>query len=212
MNDMIQTGFDYAALQANVAIAARATGERLRMRLKRTVQDIIENGKDLVEIKPQLEGHFDKWFEDETGLERTAAYRFMGAFEKFGNGTLHNATSFSPTVIYLLSAPSTPDAVIEKAIEKSDTGAKVTVADVKDWKAELDAATQRCEEFRHESNERRKTIRELETQIAPPRARAHRGPCGPRLYPRHCSPARTGEPIVNQIKYVKTYLLPRAHG
>lgn len=31
--------------------------------------------------------------------------------------------------------------------------------------AELDAATQRCEEFRQESNERRKTIRELETQI-----------------------------------------------
>ena len=31
--------------------------------------------------------------------------------------------------------------------------------------AELDAATQRCEEFRQESNERRKTIRTLEEQI-----------------------------------------------
>ena len=123
-------------------------------------------------VKPSLEGRFDAWFESETGLERTAAYRFVGAFEKFGNGALHNATSFSPTVIYLLSAPSTPESVIDKAVAKAETGEKVTVADVKDWKADYESerqarltAEQRAQEFGAESNDRRIKIRELEAQI-----------------------------------------------
>ncbi len=112
MSAMTQTGFDYAALPVDAALNARAAAERIKLRLKRTVEDIIEIGRELTAVKPSLEGRFDAWFESETGLERTAAYRFVGAFEKFGNGALHNATSFSPTVIYLLSAPSTPESVI----------------------------------------------------------------------------------------------------
>lgn len=97
----------------------------------------------------------------------TAAYEMIHIATRFGgeNEVRIDALHFSQTVLARLSAPSTPDAIIEKAIEKAESGAKVTVADVKDWKAELDAATQRCEEFKQESNERRKTIRTLEEQI-----------------------------------------------
>ena len=41
---------------------------------------------------------------------------------RFGGGAYNNYTSLSPTVIYLLSAPSTPEAVIEKAVAKSESG------------------------------------------------------------------------------------------
>ena len=80
-----------------------------------------------------------------------------------------------PTILYALSAPATPDTVIDKAIAKAESGEKVTIADVKDWKAleaELNterrarlAAEQRAREFGAESNDRRKEIRELKTQI-----------------------------------------------
>lgn len=165
MSDMMQTGFDYGALPVEVGISGRIIGERLRTRLKRTVQDIIESGKDLISIKPNLEGCFDAWFEHETGLDRQMAYKFIAAADRFGDGAYNNYTALSPTVIYLLSAPSTPESVIDRAIEQAEAGDKVTVADVKQWKEAAQAASQRAEEFRQESNARRKKIRELEQQV-----------------------------------------------
>lgn len=165
MNDMMQTGFDYAALPVDAALNARAAAERIKLRLKRTVEDIIEIGRELTAVKDELpHGQFLPWIAAEFEMDQKTAFNFMSVSERFGN-KLGIIPNFKPTILYALAAPSTPDSVIEKAIEKAESGAKVTVADVKDWKAELDAATQRCEEFRQESNERRKTIRELETQI-----------------------------------------------
>ncbi|MBK8897014.1 MAG: hypothetical protein IPN66_07255 [Candidatus Competibacteraceae bacterium] len=126
--------------------------------IKRTVQDILESGKDLIQVKPILSGNFEAWFELETGLDRQMAYKFIQAAEKFGDGMYNNYTSLSPTVLYLISAPSTPETVVTQAIEKAESGEKVTVADVKEWK-------QRCEEFRKESNDRRLKIRDLEAKI-----------------------------------------------
>lgn len=70
-------------------------------------------------------------------------------------------STISPTVLYLLSAPSTPDAVIDKALEKVESGEKVTVADVKDWKAELETERRRNAEWAEQSNGQRKKIRAL---------------------------------------------------
>ena len=88
-------------------------------------------------------------------MSEDTAQNFLRVYERFGQKPNNSVFNFKPTILYALAAPSTSDAIIEKAIEKAESGEKVTVADVKDWKAELDAATQRCEEFRQESNERR---------------------------------------------------------
>ena len=55
----------------------------------------------------------------------------------------------------MLSRPSTPDSVKQKAIEKAESGEKVTVADVKDWKAELEAEKQRSSEWRDQWKKQR---------------------------------------------------------
>lgn len=165
MNDLIQSSFDYAALPAATAMTARAAAERIKLRLKRTVEDIIEIGRELTEVKDKLpHGQFLPWIAAEFEMDQKTAFNFMSVSERFGN-KLGIIPNFKPTILYALAAPSTPESVVEKAIEKAEAGEKVTVADVKDWKAELDAATQRCEEFRQESNERRKTIRTLEEQV-----------------------------------------------
>ena len=169
MNDLIQTGFDYAALPVESV-------DRLKT-VKRDIAIIdklacVQIGQKLKEAQSELNmrgkkgAGFQEWVEAETPYALTAAYEMMRIADRFGENDMRNsAHHFSYSVLARLSAPSTPESVVEKAIEKAESGAKVTVADVKDWKAELDAATQRCEEFRQESNERRKTIRTLEEQI-----------------------------------------------
>lgn len=166
MNDMMQTGFDYATLPVDAALNARAAAERIKLRLKRTVEDIIEIGRELTAVKNDLpHGQFLPWISTEFEMSEDTAQNFLRVYERFGQKPNNSVFNFKPTILYALAAPSTPDAIIEKALEKAEAGAKVTITDVKDWKAELDAEKQRSEEFRQESNERRKTIRELETQI-----------------------------------------------
>ena len=79
----------------------------------------------------------------------------MNAADRFGDkmrlSHISNPPSFTP-----FSAPSTPESVIEKAVEQAEAGDKVTVADVKQWKEAAQASAQRAEEFRQESNARRK--------------------------------------------------------
>ncbi len=166
MSDMTQTGFDYGALPVELAVKSRAAAERIKLRLKRTVEDIIEIGRELAAIKAELpHGKFLPWIAAEFEMSRETSDNFMSVYKRFGDGKLVNFTSFKPSILYALSAPSTPESVIEKAIEKAEAGDKVVLADVKQWKDAAQAEKLRAEEFRQESNIRRKKIRELEQQI-----------------------------------------------
>lgn len=166
MSDMMQTGFDYGALPVELAVKSRAAAERIKLRLKRTVEDIIEIGRELTAIKAELpHGQFLPWIAAEFEMDQKTAFNFMSVYERFGSGKLGIIPNFKPTILYALSAPSTPESVIDKAIEQAEAGDKVTVADVKQWKEAAQSASQRAEEFRRESNIRRKKIRELEQQI-----------------------------------------------
>ena len=126
----------------------------------------LSNWRELTAVKAELpHGQFLPWIAAEFEMSEDTAQNFLRVYERFGEKPNNSVFTFKPTVLYALSAPSTPDSVVQQAIEKAETGEKVTVVDVKDWKAALDAATQRCEGFRQESNERRLKIRDLETQI-----------------------------------------------
>lgn len=166
MSDMTQTGFDYGVLPAEIAVKSRAAAERIKLRLKRTVEDIIEIGRELTAIKAELpHGQFLPWIAAEFEMSRQTADNFTSVYERFGNGKLPIFSNFKPSILYALSAPSTPESVIDRALEQAEAGDKVTVADVKQWKEAAQVASQRAEKFRKESNERRRRIRELEQQL-----------------------------------------------
>lgn len=168
MSGMLQVGFDYTALPVDSALTARAAAERIKLRLKRTVEDIIEIGRELTTVKDELpHGQFLPWIAAEFEMSERTARDFMRVHERFG-GKSAIIADFKPTILYALSAPSTPESVIDLAIERVEAGDKVTVAEVKEWKAmeaELEEEKRRTQEFREESNERRKKIRELEQQL-----------------------------------------------
>ena len=83
-------------------------------------------------VKAELpHGEFLPWVKAEFDMSQPLAYNFMQAHERFGAETYNNYKfTFSPTVLYALAAPSTPETVIDKAVAKTEFGEKVTVADV----------------------------------------------------------------------------------
>lgn len=104
MSALIQTGFDYAALPVDAALNARAAAERIKLRLKRTVEDIIEIGRELTAVKAELpHGEFLPWIAAEFEMDKRTAFNFMSVHERFG-GKLGIIPNFKPTILYALSA------------------------------------------------------------------------------------------------------------
>jgi hypothetical protein len=176
MSALIQTGFDYAALPVDSA-------DRLQT-IKRDIAIIdtlacVQIGQKLKEAQAELNmrgktgSGFVEWVESETPYGKQAAYDMINIATRFsGNEFQQIGNHFSKTVLARLAAPSTHESVVDKAVAKAETGEKVTVADVKDWKADYESerqarltAEQRAQEFGAESNDRRIKIRELEEQI-----------------------------------------------
>jgi hypothetical protein len=111
-----------------------AASERIKLRMRRTSEDIIEIGKDLIEVKKLINhGQFGFWLENEFEMTDRTARNFIRVAERFG-GKSEVISDFKPTILCELASPSTPDEVVEKAQSVAAKGEKVTVADVKKWK------------------------------------------------------------------------------
>lgn len=50
----------------------------------------------------------------ELGLSEVQGKRFLNVFENFGSTALNAVTDIQPTILYLLSAPSTPESARRK--------------------------------------------------------------------------------------------------
>ena len=134
MNDI--TVFNEQDLPEDVRANIRAAAERIRVRLKRSGEDIIEIGKDLLGVKAQLaHGQFGPWLQREFELSERTAQKLMDVAKRFGDRSAHCA-DFKPAILYALSAPSTPESVREAAIEMAQAGQTVTLADVEALKRE----------------------------------------------------------------------------
>ena len=138
MNEL--TLFDYASLPINDAMELKASAERIKIRLKRGAEDIIENGRDLLDSKNKLgHGKFEGWIKSEFGLGLSSAKRFIQVFEKFGDKS-PNLGDLKPCEIYLLAQNSTPDEVREVVIERIENGEDVTIKEIQRLKKEAETA------------------------------------------------------------------------
>lgn len=129
--------FDYNSLTPVVSSMVMIAAERIKLRMKRTVEDILEIGRELKEVKEHLpHGQFLPWIEAEFGMSEWSAQKFMQAFKQYGSKSLI-ITDLSPTVLYELSAPSTPEPVREAIESRAASGESVTVKEVKELKQQL---------------------------------------------------------------------------
>lgn len=148
MNAVVDIGFDYSALTPTDRDEVREVAVRIRLRMSRTVQEVIEIGRDLIAVKEKLgHGKFLRWIETEFRMSDHTASNIMNVARRFGD-QIPNYFEFGPSVLYALAAPSTSDEVVEEVISKSANGEKVTVDDVKRLKAEAKGLKEKEREAR----------------------------------------------------------------
>lgn len=135
--DIVEAGFDYSTLDTDVRDMVRDVTVQLRLRLTRTVDDIIAIGRNLSEVKDVLDhGQFTRWLESEFSLTDRTAQRFMTIHERFRTKPTR-VSDLSFRAIAELAAPSTPDEIVEDVTERAAKGEKFTAADIKKLKADL---------------------------------------------------------------------------
>lgn len=104
--------FDYSSLDDDTRTFVQEKAQAIQTRLKRTAEDIIAIGFDLIDVKAKLQyGLFVAWLQSEFEMNPRSAQRFMQVAEVFG--ARNDNLSFPISVLYELAAPSTSDTIIE---------------------------------------------------------------------------------------------------
>lgn len=115
-------GFDYSQLDDAAANQAKAAVDRYRERQKAYV---IDTGRDLLAIKARLEhGLFLEWVQTELGMTPRSAQRMMSTADVLGDKS-DTVSYLPPTVLYELSAPSTPEPVRAAVLRRIEAGETV---------------------------------------------------------------------------------------
>lgn len=154
------TLFNYAGLSGDDATFARVAAERIKVRMKRTVEDVIAIGQDLIAVKERLpHGEFGDWIEAEFGMDERVARRFMQVAETYG-GKSDNLSDLKPSIVYALAAPSTPEPVREAIEVRAAGGHRVKFADVAELKRRYENEVQLRESLQGEAAELRAAVRE----------------------------------------------------
>jgi DNA repair exonuclease SbcCD ATPase subunit len=177
MSDIVQATFDYGVLDEDTRIFLRVKAESIRARLKRTAEDIIAIGQDLIAVKARLReendnkrGLFLPWIKDEFDMSQVTANNFVQVAKRFGDEKiLSNFDNISVSVLYELAAPSTSGTIIQR-VESGDLATKaleekITLLEaIKDAKVkEAEEALKKAEQVREEAEKaKRESSRELE--------------------------------------------------
>ena len=115
--------FDYSAFDADTASNLRAQANRIRKRIGKATQDLIDIGRDLLSAKKNLIDHgaFIKWVESEVGIVSRTAQAYM-ALAKFADDNGAAIALLPPTTAHRLAAKSAPREIVSKVVAKALTG------------------------------------------------------------------------------------------
>ena len=154
-------GFDYGHVGDNLAVDLRACARRIRDRM---VASVIETGRDLLGVKDQLDhGQFIAWVEAECALSPRTAQRMMAAAE-WAEGKNDTVSHLPPTVIYALSAPSTPVEIHNAILARIEAGERVDPDAVKTEIAEVKLKAARAAKFARLTPEQKAAKKGAETR------------------------------------------------
>jgi hypothetical protein len=110
--------YDYAAIpELHRELVQRAALD-IRSRLRRTVEDMIEIGRQLNEVKALIPGRFDQWVTAEFGMSRATASEFRNAADRFAEN-VQNLYLLPVSVVRRLAAPSVPDEAVAAVIAEA---------------------------------------------------------------------------------------------
>jgi len=135
---VLHSGFDYTPLEGKVAERVRSAADRIRQKVLKTLDTLVEIGDDLRAVKDDLpHGEFGKWLKAEFGWSERLAQNFMSVALRFGpKSAIISDLPIAPTAAYLLAAPSVPDEARVTALERAECGQPISVAVAKEIVAE----------------------------------------------------------------------------
>lgn len=125
--------FEYASLDAETRIVVQQRTTEIKALMRRAASDIIEIGQKLIEVKLKLgHGAFGGWLAAEFDWSDQTARRFMhvAEFAKINTGV--DFSGIQAKALYLLAAPSTPEAARTEAIERAEAGESITYSAARD--------------------------------------------------------------------------------
>lgn len=131
--ELVVLGFNYS-LVCDAADKVRASAEKIRLTVQKTIEDIIDVGTELLAVKEVVgHGHFGAWLRAEFGWTVRTAQNFMSVAERFGGNTKSlSHLPIQPTAAYLLAGPSVPDEARQVAVEKAEAGVEINTAVAKE--------------------------------------------------------------------------------
>ncbi|MEL4894535.1 diguanylate cyclase domain-containing protein [Crocosphaera sp. Alani8] len=120
------TTFNYQRLNPQLRDRIQELTVDIKNRLRRCAQDIYIIGYNLCQIKQQLKhGEFRIWLKTEFDWSVSAANKFMHVSQRFCLDDLEEV-EISPSALYVLAAPSTPQEVRNQALIKAKQGQTIT--------------------------------------------------------------------------------------
>lgn len=159
----------YQTLAPDQAALAMRAEERIKAR---TVVTVIENGRDLIEVKNALgHGLFTQWLAQTFTFTARTAQRWMNAAEQYGAKS-DVASLLNSWVLQLLAAPSTPEDVREDVEARATAGEKITVAEVERLKREARAAQEMSFQIEGERAAMRAVVEQARRDVESARAKA----------------------------------------
>jgi DUF3102 family protein len=117
-------GFDYGTVSPQVARFLKGQAERIQ---RGQTLSIIQTGKSLIEAKRYLShGQFLSWIEFEVGLHIRTAQEYMQVAQ-WAKGRAPIVSHLPPSLLYLLSAPSTPHDFQAELLQRLEAGERINV-------------------------------------------------------------------------------------
>lgn len=128
---LVDTLFDYAALEPESRIVVRQKTSEIRERMARIADDIKAIGERLLVVKGHLEhGQWGAWLRDEAFIPDRTARRMMAVADKFKTANLADL-KITPSAIALLASDTFTDDERVEAVAAARDGETITHAAVK---------------------------------------------------------------------------------
>jgi Protein of unknown function (DUF3102) len=127
------------AVEAQDADRLQENANAIRELGKKTIEQVIEIGRRLTEVKDDLleHGEFGPWLGREFGWTERTAQNFMRVYKLSQSNPKRISDLNLPLAgIYLLARPSTSDEVRNEVLERAEAGEQISVATIKEAIAE----------------------------------------------------------------------------
>jgi len=126
----LDQAFNYAEFDAESAAELQTAANRIRERMRQTIENVISIGGELTVVQAKLAKHnggtFQAWCRLEFGWSKASAYNFINVFNQFGSRPNIGQLDAGLSALYMLAAPGVPDEARDEAIARAEQGERIT--------------------------------------------------------------------------------------